>query len=243
VEVDWRSADTLSRHWRAPRVDLGTESVNATLTVALPADRWVFAVDGPRLGPAVLFWGVAGLVVVTALVLGRARLAPLSTLQWLLLGIGLTQTSVAGAVLVVVWLLALAARRRLSAASPALGFNLAQVGLVLLSFAALAVLFDAVRHGLLGAPDMQIAGNGSSAQALHWFQDRLPGRSAEVSIWSVSIWWYRALMLAWALWLAAALLGWLRVGWGNFTAGGLWRRGGGLWRRRQRDAVAEPGGG
>ena len=34
---------------------------------------------------------------------------------------------------------------------------------------------------------------------------------------------YRAAMLAWALWLALALLRWLRWGWGCFTAGGGWR--------------------
>jgi hypothetical protein len=40
---------------------------------------------------------------------------------------------------------------------------------------------------------------------------------------SVSIWFYRLLMLAWALWLAFALLGWARWGWESYAAGGLWR--------------------
>ena len=50
---------------------------------------------------------------------------------------------------------------------------------------------------------------------------------------SAPLWLYRALMLAWALWLAFALLGWLRWGWEAFRTGGLWRPFRVLpWRRR-----------
>jgi hypothetical protein len=35
---------------------------------------------------------------------------------------------------------------------------------------------------------------------------------------------YRAAMLAWALWIALALLRWLRWGWTSMTHGGLWRK-------------------
>jgi hypothetical protein len=31
-------------------------------------------------------------------------------------------------------------------------------------------------------------------------------------------------MLAWALWLASALLNWLKWGWGCFSSNGLWRK-------------------
>jgi hypothetical protein len=34
---------------------------------------------------------------------------------------------------------------------------------------------------------------------------------------------YRGAMLAWSLWLALALLRWLRWGWLAFSSGGLWR--------------------
>jgi hypothetical protein len=39
----------------------------------------------------------------------------------------------------------------------------------------------------------------------------------------VPLWVYRFLILAWALWLAFALLRWLRWGWDSFTTGGLWK--------------------
>jgi len=37
---------------------------------------------------------------------------------------------------------------------------------------------------------------------------------------SVSLWWFRILMLAWALWLAASLIRWLRWAWTQFSTGG-----------------------
>jgi hypothetical protein len=40
---------------------------------------------------------------------------------------------------------------------------------------------------------------------------------------SVPILYYRVLMLAWALWLAVAVLGWLRWGWVAISHDGLWR--------------------
>jgi hypothetical protein len=59
---------------------------------------------------------------------------------------------------------------------------------------------------------------------LHWYQDRFGPQLPSAWVLSTSIWVYRILMLLWALWLANALLGWLRWGWDQFTAGGLWRR-------------------
>jgi len=35
---------------------------------------------------------------------------------------------------------------------------------------------------------------------------------------------YRLAMLAWALWLAFALIRWLRRGWECFSTNGLWRK-------------------
>jgi len=40
---------------------------------------------------------------------------------------------------------------------------------------------------------------------------------------SVSLWWYKLAMLAWALWLSFALLRWLPWAWNAFRADGWWR--------------------
>jgi hypothetical protein len=239
IELGWRSAETVSTRWSTPAFDLGTDSVNATVYAVLPADRWVLAAGGPALGPAVLFWGTLIVVVMVAVVLGRLRLAPIPTWHWLLLGVGLTQTTVASAAVIVGWLLALGLRGRVPSTLPKWQFNGLQLVLAGLTVIALSLLFDAIRHGLLGIPAMQIAGNGSNATELRWFQDRAPGAYPQAWVWSVSIWFYRGLMLAWALWLAFALLGWLRWGWQSYSRDGVWRRVS-LFGGKSRSAVTAP---
>jgi hypothetical protein len=99
-----------------------------------------------------------------------------------------------------------------------------QLGLVALTLLTLGLLFRAVAAGLLGQPEMQIAGNGSWAHSLHWYQDRFDKALPQAWVISAPLWLYRLLMLLWALWLANALLRWLRWGWEQFNAGGLWRQ-------------------
>jgi hypothetical protein len=42
------------------------------------------------------------------------------------------------------------------------------------------------------------------------------------SILSISLWWYKLAMLAWALWLSFALTRWTRWAWEVFIRDGLW---------------------
>ncbi|MBI2799644.1 MAG: hypothetical protein HYX63_05065 [Gammaproteobacteria bacterium] len=224
VTALWRSDEGLRARFVSPAWSLGAPSVNAMINVELPQDRWTLLVGGPRLGPAVLFWGVLLVSALIAIALGRSRFTPLSAWQWLLLFVGLSQTTVINALVVVGWLVTFALRERLPAPGVKWRFNLLQVALTALTLVALSMLFDAIRRGLLGNPSMQIAGNGSSAYALNWFQDRVSA-AAHPTIWvvSVSLWVYRGLMLAWSLWLAFALLTWLRWAWIIFARDGVWR--------------------
>lgn len=221
--INWQSSDATATLYRLPHWSLGTPSVNASLAVSLPQDRWVLFAGGPRLGPAVLFWGVLLVWCLVALALGRSRITPLSTTQWLLLVIGLTQIEVVFALLVIAWLFALALRERVGDKLSHFAFNALQIMLALLTLLALGMLFHAIEQGLLGQPDMQIAGNGSAGSELKWFQDRVTDAHPQAWVLSVSLWFYRGLMLAWALWLALALLDWLRWGWRAFSMHGLWR--------------------
>ena len=79
---------------------------------------------------------------------------------------------------------------------------------------AATVLAVSVGRGLLGRPDMMIAGNGSWAESLTWFSDRLDGPLPQPWVVSVPLLAYRLVMLAWSLWLALARdpLGALDVG-------------------------------
>ena len=224
VEVRWREPRGISTAFRPSPVDVGAAGANVDVVVSIPAQRWVLWLAGPTFGPAVLFWSVLLVTVLVAVALSRVPRSPLRVGAWVLLGIGLTQVSVPAAALVVLWLLALAWRGELGArVRPWWAFDLMQLGLVVLTLIALSTLFEAVRQGLLGQPDMQISGNGSSLESLRWTADRVAGPLPRPLVLSVPLLVYRLAMLAWALWLAAALLGWMRRGWQAFATGGLWR--------------------
>lgn len=224
VHLTWRTSDGLPAHLQAPRVDLGTNSVNSNVHIRLPRNRWTLLTGGPRLGPAVLFWVLLIVIVLIAFGLGRVTLTPLTTWQWFFLGIGLSQAPVWTGLVVVGWLLALGARARLPQDTKPAYFQGFQIVLVLLTAMALRLLLGAIQQGLLGLPEMQIAGNHSTAYQLNWYQDRTGSMLPRPWVLSVPLMVYRLAMLAWALWLAFALLVWLRWGWQCFSTHGLWRK-------------------
>jgi hypothetical protein len=223
----WREPRGVSAWFSGSAVDLGTASVNAHLELEVPEGRWVLLVGGPRLGPSVLFWPILLVVAALAFALGLVPWTPLRARHWLLLGVGLTQAPLPAAALVVIWLLALGWRGRLAESertrSP-LAFDAFQVLLAGLTLAALVALVFAIQLGLLGTPAMQIAGNGSDYDTLRWYQDRAAAALPQPWLFSLSLWFYRLAMLAWSLWVAQALVGWLRWGFRQWSAGGYWLR-------------------
>ncbi|RUM40245.1 MAG: hypothetical protein DSY70_04120 [Desulfobulbus sp.] len=225
IEINWRSKQGIARKMITEPVDLGLDSVNSAIMMNIPSSRWILFTGGPRIGPAVLFWGELLVFILFALLLGRIRITPLNSLQWLLLSLGLSQIPAPFAAIVVAWILLLGVRKDkgLPENKPLL-FNLAQIALVLLTLVALGCLFMAIQKGLLGHPDMQIGGNGSTMHALRWYQDRTGSLLPEAWVFSVPLLAYRISMLIWALWLAMALLRWLRWGWDCFSEGGLWKK-------------------
>ena len=126
----------------------------------------------------------------------------------------------------VLWLILLGLRARSTppAQANAVKFNLMQSGLVALTLLALMVLVAAIPRGLLGLPDMHVAGNDSNAWNLHWFADQSTGVLPSGGVFSVSLWFYKLAMLAWALWLAWSLIDWLRWAFDAWTHGGYWHK-------------------
>ncbi|HRG98137.1 MAG TPA: hypothetical protein PLR99_17920 [Polyangiaceae bacterium] len=225
VAIAFREDRGIAPFFSVSGLDAGAPTVNANVVVHVPGGRWLLFVGGPRLGPAVLFWSLLAVLLVVAALLGRNTKTPLKTGHWLLLAIGLSQVHIVLGGVFVAWLLALGYREKSDSAklSPAT-FNLRQIGLALLTFAAIGVLFASIYKGLLGDPEMQVRGNGSSLSELRWFQDRTDAALPVPWLVSLPILGYRGLMLGWALWTALAVIRWLKWGWGAFTAGGGWKK-------------------
>ena len=224
ISVSWRQDGGIGWRSATPLPQLDEPLSNISLKLQLPHNRWLLAAGGPAMGPALLFWGVLVVIVLVAIGLGRSRLAPVATWQWLLLGIGMSTINSAGSLLVVAWFIAMARRAALDT-QPLSRSQLQwlQVGLVLLTVLALGSLISTIPLSLLSTPDMQVAGNQSSAHELLWFQDRTAQGLPQAWTVSLPMWAYRAAMLAWSLWLVFALLGWCRWGWDCFSRGELWR--------------------
>lgn len=225
VEASWRTAAPLESVAEADPIALPVEGANVQTILNVPNNRWVLWAQGPQRGPAVRFWAVLAVALAAALALGSAPLSPLRRYEWALLAIGLTQVNAAAAILVVVWLFLLAWRGRQNPDSmPRAWFNLLQIALATLTLASLGVLALAASKGLLGQPEMFIVGNDSTRTRLQWFEPRSGLSLPQPYVVSVSVWFFRCAMLAWALWLTAAVLRWLARGWKQFTNGGAWRR-------------------
>lgn len=224
---------------QAVRVD--GELVNVELNVQVPSSRWLLWASGPQWGPAVLFWGHLFVILLAAFALGRVPQSPLRTHQWMLLALGLSQVSTAAALVVVAWFFLMQLRARWTPPGH-FRFNAIQVLLIWLTVGAAGVLADAVHRGLVVQPDMQVAGYNSHRSSLSWYVDRVQDAFPQATVISVPLWVYKGLMLAWALWLAASALSFLRFGWEAFSTGDRFRslRGSRLFRSRDKTPVTEP---
>ncbi len=102
--------------------------------------------------------------------------------------------------------------------------NLIQIGLVILTLIALGTIISAISVGLLGNPDMMIAGNGSYSHFLNWYSDRVLDTITQPTTITLSIWYYRALILIWSVWVAFSLIKWLKWAWFVFTKDEVWSK-------------------
>lgn len=222
IEIRFRDNTPISFNAGTPDIQLGLPAANIDLRIHLPRDRWLLAASGPPVGPAVLFWGELLVMIVLAWLLARWRNTPLRFHHWLLLGLGFSTFSWFALAFVVVWLFVLDLRAR---QAPLINwqFNLMQIGIVLLTVIALCCLVLSIHNGLLGEPDMVVSGSDSFARNLHWFADRSSDTLPSASVLSLPLWVYNLVMLAWALWLAWAVVGWLRRGFAAWSTGGFWR--------------------
>lgn len=223
--IEWEESGDVGLRTRPSEIDLGSTASNVTTSVSLPDSRWVFFATGAGVGPAILYWGELVVFIGMAWLLSRWSRSPLRFYEWLLLGLGLSTQSWFVFAVVAAWLLVMRWREGWQ---PVEGlarwrFNALQVLLALFTVFAIALLvFSGIRNGLLARPDMSIQSTHYS-DGLSWFQDQVDGVIEGPSIWSVPMWVYQLLMLAWAGWMALALVRWLRWAFSAWKSNGLWR--------------------
>jgi hypothetical protein len=226
IELALESTESLRFRAAAAALILPVKSANVETSIEVPNNRWILWANGPLRGPAVRLWIFLASAVVFALALSLRGNSPLRSYEWLLLAIGLTQLHAFFGLIVVAWLYLLHWRNtQIPENLNAWSFNLLQVFIVMLTSAVLAILVMVVGKGLLGQPEMFIIGNGSYANYLQWFEPQSGPELSQPYVWTISLWYYRLLMLLWALWLASALLRWLVQGWQAFSHGGRWHWG------------------
>jgi len=222
VSIEWQSPDGLSTVFSTPSLNLGLASANQSINITLPSDRWPLLVGGPSIGPSVLLWGMLLVILILSYQLGRQKLTPLTSLQWILLSLGVATVTLYGLFVIAAWFLCLQWRLHLTSVTSKTRFKWMQFGLFSLSIIALITLLATIPIGLLSSPDMHIKGNGSSAYFLRWYQDMSPDQLAQAWVISLPLWIYKLVMLAWSLWLATALLRWLAWAWKALGANGFW---------------------
>jgi len=223
IGVNWRIEEEIGSHTVTPTVDIAAPASNIALHLQLPENRWLLGTNGPRLGPAVLYWSELAVLLLFAAILGRINLTPLTTRHWLLLGLGFSTFSWPVLGVVVAWLLLCGARAKWDTEETWWRFDLVQIIIAAATVVALSSILTSLPSGLLGSPDMQVIGNGSSGNTLSWFADRSDSMLPTAAAWSVPMWIYKLLILAWALWLSFALLRWLPWVWQCFSSRGYWR--------------------
>jgi len=223
IQVGWRSDGDVGTRVVTPDVDIGAPASNIALGLTLPANRWLLATNGPRLGPAVVYWSGLAVIVLLALILGRIKLTPLATRHWVLLGLGFSTFSWPALAIVIAWLLVCGARQKWQRDEKWWEFDLIQILIAVATVIALATIVTNISNGLLGTPYMHVTGNGSYGNSLSWFADRSDSILPTAAAWSVPMWTYKVLILGWALWLSFALLRWLPWVWECFSSRGYWR--------------------
>jgi len=224
LTLKWREEIGADDLYRFPTIELNKESTNNTIKLSLPQNRWILWTNGPLMGPAVLLWGVLLAVLLFALILGRIQGTPLRSQDWLLLGVGVSTTSVMIMLPIVIWIFVLRYRELQSDNLKGGKRNLIQAAIVILTIIALSTIIGAVSVGLLGNPEMMITGNHSYSHLLNWYSDRLTNTLPQPTVFSVSIWYYRALMLIWSIWIAFSLIKWLKWAWSVFSQGDMWHK-------------------
>jgi hypothetical protein len=207
----------------APEINLNAPVSNITSIIDLSSQRWILWAKGPLLGPAILYWGELLAFILLALLVSRVKFSPLNTLNWIVLGFGLSLSNWGVLMLIALWFASITASGYRSKEMSRLSYNTSQFLLYALSIVAIVSLLSVVPISLLSSPSMGVEGNYSYGNHLQWFSDKTNGLLPQVSVFSISTIFYKGIMLVWVIWLSFAFLGWIKWAWKALGKLGYWR--------------------
>ncbi len=216
IELEFEKREELTWRNSTAEIKLPGKTVNINIEYHMLQDRWLIYLNGPSLGAAMLYWGVLFVILIAAFVLPviarKLKLnIPVTTLGWILLGLGFSTVNSYGVLLTALFFFVMAFRQQYVEPAVMLRwkFNFLQLALLALTFICVLSLLAAIPVGLLSSPEMQVTGNGSYSHLFKFFQDKVTDEQLPiVTVYSLPIWFYRVVMLAWSLWLATRLIGW-----------------------------------
>jgi len=231
IVIEFQTLKTMGMLSHSPEVLLPDGATNVRVQYTLPRDRWPLYLSGPPIGPAMLYWGVLCVIVLGALALPRLAKEldldmPIAMAGWLLLGIGLSTVNGYGVLIIAVMFFVLALRKQRVYPETMTRFQFNLMQCIIVGWVGLAVLcmVAAIPMGLLSNPEMKVVGNGSSSHFYNYYQDIVGASEGfpSVTVVSVPIMAYRAVMLLWSLWLSTQLIRWAGWAWGCFIEKTSW---------------------
>ncbi|CAM9868901.1 unnamed protein product, partial [Chrysoparadoxa australica] len=223
VSIRWQMPSGMESKFKSPDIDLGLKGINLKLQVRVPNNRWILAVGGPLMGPAVLFWGKLISLIILGFFLSKISWCPLGFLHWSVLFLGLTQGENFGIMVVGGFLLFLSFRRIAFKNFGKFGYNFSSLIGIFWGLISVGAFFSILRNGLLGGPLMSIEGNDSSSVILNWFVDRYDMILPKVWIFSLPTITYQVLMLLWAIWMTFTLIKWMPWMWEGLYGEGFFK--------------------
>ena len=223
IQITMRANIENALAFSPPEINLNAPSSNITTQVNVSNQRWILWAKGPLLGPAILYWGELLAFIFIALLLARVKFSPLSTVQWLILGLGLSLNNWGILVLIALWFASITASQYRPKETKQTLFNLSQLFLYAFSVVAIISLLAVVPISLLSSPSMGIEGYQSYGNTLTWFADKAEGKLPSVTILSISMWFYKTIMLVWVIWLSTSILSWIKWTWKIIGIHGYWQ--------------------
>ena len=235
-KLEWTADTSMQTFYRTPEVSISSAVRNIDLSMHIPRNQWILLLSGPRMGAAVLFWGVVIVTVGVALAMTRLANFPLTKIDAVLVAIGATLANIWALLFVVFWLLAIwwRGRNALETLSNT-NYRLAQLGIGLLTVLGVLALFTTVLSALLTPANMFVGPQSSPGMtfvstisagtlALSWYDDFSLGDLPRALVVSLPFWLYQLMMLGWSLWLVFALIRWIRQSFHVVSLPTYWRK-------------------